>query len=231
MVNESYILFFMVVTPRHLTKTELALQALRERIRSGELRPGERLRVDELTRELGMSPTPIREALRLLQADRLVDYRPHHGIVVAEVSAETTAEVYHLRAVLEPLAVELAVPGLTDEGMAELERLHERHASAGSSQRLGAVADPNWAWHWAIYEASGWAILVDLIRQLWEAFPWRTMWALPGRMSLSLDEHEAVMAAIREGDPSAAAERMRAHVTSGRETLLAHLRKELSPQG
>ena len=52
----------------------------------GSLRPGERLRVDELTRELGMSPTPIREALRLLQADRLVDYRPHHGIVVRQRS-------------------------------------------------------------------------------------------------------------------------------------------------
>jgi DNA-binding GntR family transcriptional regulator len=220
----------MAVTPRHLTKTELALQALRERIRAGQLRPGERLRVDELTHELGMSPTPIREALRLLQADRLVDYRPHHGIVVAELSADTTEEVYHLRAVLEPLAVELAVPRLTDDETEELERLHERHASAGSSQRRSAVADPNWAWHWAIYEAAGWPILKDLIRQLWEAFPWRTMWALPGRMSLSLDEHEAVMAAIRERDAAAAAQRMREHVTSGRETLLAHLRRELSPE-
>jgi DNA-binding GntR family transcriptional regulator len=220
----------VAVTPRHQTKTELALQALRERIRSGQLRPGERLRVDELTRELGMSPTPIREALRLLQADRLVDYRPHHGIVVAEVSADATAEVYHLRAVLEPLAVELAVPRLTDDAIDDLERLHERHASAGSSQRRGATADPNWAWHWAIYDASGWPILADLIRQLWEAFPWRTMWALPGRMSLSLEEHEAVMAAIRGRDALVAAERMRDHVTSGRETLLAHLRKELAAE-
>jgi DNA-binding GntR family transcriptional regulator len=221
----------MAVTPRHLTKSELALQALRERIRSGQLRPGERLRVDELTRELGMSPTPIREALRLLQADRLVDYRPHHGIVVAEVSVDATEEVYHLRAMLEPLAVRLAVPRLTDDEIGELERLHERHASAGSSRRGAAVAVPNWAWHWAIYEASGWPILNDLIRQLWEAFPWRTTWALPGRMSLSLEEHEAVMAAIREADAAVAAKRMQEHVTSGRETLLAHMRKELSAQG
>jgi DNA-binding GntR family transcriptional regulator len=218
----------LAVTPKHVTKTELALQALRERIRSGELRPGERLRVDELTRELGMSPTPIREAWRLLQADRLVDYRPHHGIVVAELSVDTTEEVYHLRAVLEPLAVELAVPRLTVEEVEELERLHKRHANARSGKNA-TVADPNQAWHWAIYEASGWPILGDLIRQLWEAFPWRTMWALPGRMSLSLEEHEAVMEAIRERDAAAAAERMRKHVTSGRATLLAHLRRELSP--
>ncbi len=221
----------MAVAPRHRTKTELALQALRERIRSGQLRPGERLRVDELTRELDMSPTPIREALRLLQADRLIDYRAHHGIVVAEISADTTAEVYHLRALLEPLAVELAVPPLTDAHLQKLERLHERHAGAPTSKGGAAVSERNRAWHWAIYEASGWPILNDLVRQLWEAFPWRTMWALPGRRTLSLEQHEAVMEAIRAGDAALAAERMREHVTSGRETLLAHLRSELSSDG
>ena len=220
----------MAVTPRHLTKTELALQAIRERIRSGQLRPGERLRVDELTRELGMSPTPIREALRLLQADRLVDYRPHHGIVVSELSADTTEEVYHLRAMLEPLAVELAVPRLSAPDLERIERLHERHATAHGTRKGTAGADPNRDWHWAIYDASGWQILNDLIRQLWEAFPWRTMWALAGRLDLSLEQHEAVMAAIRDRDGAEAAAAMRDHITSGRETLLAHLREELSPE-
>jgi DNA-binding GntR family transcriptional regulator len=220
----------VAVAPRHLTKTEVALEALRERIRSGRLRPGERLRVDELTRELEMSPTPIREALRLLQADRLIDYRPHHGIVVAELSTETTAQVYGLRAVLEPLAVELAVPQLTDDKVQELERLHERHAGA-RVKRATAVSEANRAWHWAIYEASDWSILSDFVRQLWEAFPWRTMWALPGRMPLSLEQHDAIMEAIRVRDAALAAERMRVHITSGCETLLEHLRRQLSPDG
>jgi DNA-binding GntR family transcriptional regulator len=218
----------MAVTPRHLTKTELALQAIRERIRAGQLRPGERLRVDELTRELGMSPTPIREALRLLQADRLVDYQPHHRIVVAELSADTTEEVYYLRAMLEPLAVELAVPRLSARDVDRLEGLRQGHATARGSRKGVAGADPNRDWHWAIYEASGWQILNDLIRQLWEAFPWRTMWALAGRLDLSLAEHEAVMTAIRDRDAPAAAEAMREHITSGRETLLAHLREQPS---
>lgn len=218
----------MAVAPRHLTKTEVALHALRERIRSGQLKPGERLRVDELTRELGMSPTPIREALRLLQADRLVDYRAHRGIVIAEISAERTEEVYHLRALLEPLAVELAVPKLTEKNLQELERLHERHANAPVSRKGSAVPDHNRAWHWAIYDASGWPILNELIRQLWESFPWRTMWTLPGRTTLSLEQHEAVMEAIRARRAALAAERMRQHITSGAETLLEHMRRELS---
>jgi DNA-binding GntR family transcriptional regulator len=208
----------VAVAPAHLTKTELALEALRTGIRTGDLQPGQRLRVGELTRDLGMSPTPIREALRLLQADRLVDYRPHHGIVVTELSAEATAEVYRLRALLEPLAVELAVPGLSSADVDELERLHERHAKSETSDR-------NHAWHWTIYDASGSALLNDFVRRLWEAFPWRTMWALPERVRLSHEEHEAVMEAIRHRDAELAAERMRAHVSSGRDTLLDHLRK------
>ena len=178
-----------------------------------------------------MSPTPIREALRLLQADRLIDYRAHHGIVVAEISAETTEEVYHLRALLEPLAVELAVPALTGAELQELERLHKRHTDAPTSKGGAAVYETNRAWHWAIYEVSGWPILNDLVRQLWEAFPWRTTWALPGRRNLSLEQHEAVMEAIRAGDAALAGKRMREHVTSGRETLVEHLRSELSSNG
>jgi DNA-binding GntR family transcriptional regulator len=206
----------------HLTKTELALQELRAGIRTGDLSPGQRLRVDELTRELGMSPTPIREALRLLQADGLVDYRPHHGIVVAELSAEVTAEVYRLRALLEPLAVELAVPRLSDADVSELERLHEEHSTSPSSER-------NRAWHWAIYETSGSGLLNDFIRRLWEAFPWRMSGELPGRAKLSDEEHTSVMKAIRRRDAALAAERMRAHVSSGRDTLLTHL-QELATQ-
>lgn len=211
----------MGVAPTHLTKTELALRALRAGIRTGDLRPGQRLRVDELTRELGMSPTPIREALRLLQADRLVDYRPHHGILVTALSAELTAEVYRLRTLLEPLAVELAVSRLSDGDLGELERLHERHGTTATSEQ-------NRAWHWAIYEVSGSSLLNDFNRRLWEAFPWRTMWAIPGRAILSHQEHAAVMEAILQRDAALAAERMRAHVSSGRDTLLAQLRSELS---
>ena len=91
----------MAETATHRTKTELALQILRDRIRTGALEPGRRLRLNLLTAELGMSPTPIREALRLLQADGLVTYRPHQGIVVAELSEPQTAEVIRLRCLLE----------------------------------------------------------------------------------------------------------------------------------
>lgn len=206
--------------PRHLTKTELALELLRERIHSGELAPGQRLALEELTQLLGMSATPIREALRLLQADRLVDYRPHHGVVVTRLPPEVTLEIYRIRSLLEPLATELAVGGLSQERLGELERLHTGLKAAVSSGRGKRIAESNVAWHWALYESANSTYLNDFIRRLWEGFPWRTMWALPGRAEQSLREHEAMMAAIRAHDSEHAATCMRQHIESGAETLV-----------
>jgi DNA-binding GntR family transcriptional regulator len=202
------------------------MQVLRDRIRAGELAPGERLRVEELARELDMSPTPIREGLRVLQADGLVNYRAHYGIVVAEITSEQIKEIYRLRTLLEPAAVELAVPQLDDEQLSELERLHDLHAAALSSNRPGAIAQLNSEWHWALYDASGSPLLNDFIHRLWETFPWRTMWALPGRIELSHRQHARVMKAIRARDAARAAEQMRLHVASGEETLLERLERE-----
>lgn len=212
----------------HKTKTEVALQVLRERIRAGELEPGQRLRLSDLTRELGMSPTPIREALRLLQADRLVVYRPHHGIVVAEISPRETAEIVRLRCILEPLAAELAVPAMTRAQLRELERLHEKLLAAVASGRGTTISSVNVSWHWAIYEGSGWGYLNEFIRRLWDVYPWRTMWALPGRAEESAREHAAIMEAIAARDARLAAERLRDHIASGKESLLDRLELERS---
>jgi DNA-binding GntR family transcriptional regulator len=209
----------------HKTKTELALQVLRDRIRTGELEPGRRLRLNELTGELGMSPTPIREALRLLQADGIVDYRPHQGIVVAELSRQELDGVLRLRRLLEPFAVELAVPALTPARLRELERLHAKLLSAVASGRGSAATEANVAWHWAIYDAAGSPHLTEFIRRLWDAYPWRTMWALPGRSEQSALEHQAVMDAIAAGDAKVAAGKLAIHITSSEASLLDHLER------
>jgi DNA-binding GntR family transcriptional regulator len=230
----SYILFPLdaatppLAPPRHFTKTELALELLRERIRSGELAPGQRLALEELTQSLGMSATPIREALRLLQADQLVDYRPHHGVVVKESPPEATIEIYRIRSLLEPLAAELAVESLSDVRLAELERLHDALRTAVSVGRGKRIAEVNADWHWALYESAQSTYLNDFIRRLWGSFPWRTMWALPGRADQSLREHEAMMSAIRVGDGKEAAALMRGHIVSGAETLVEGPERRLS---
>ncbi len=215
-----------MVAPRHLTKTEIALQTLRERIASGDLAAGSRVRVEELANELEMSPTPVREALRLLQADGLVDYRAHYGIVVAEPAAEQIRELFRLRSVLEPLAIELAVPRLQPSALAALERAHEQQVEAVRSNKGRAIAKSNADWHWILYDAAGSPLLSDFIRRLWQAFPWRTMWALRGRAELSLRQHAAMTRAIRKGDAERAARLLREHIVSGEKTMLTQYDEE-----
>jgi len=221
----------LTAVAKHQTKTELALHLLREKIRTGEFSPGQRLRLNSLTQELGMSPTPIREAFRLLQADGLVNYRPHQGIVVTEFSPDETSEIARLRGVLEPLATQMAVEAFTARQIRELERLHEKLLAAVASGRGTSLSAVNASWHQEIYEASGSSYLQEFIRQLWERYPWRTMWALPQRSERTAEEHSAVMAAIAARNGPLAAEQMRAHIESGERSLLDQLASEEAEAG
>lgn len=218
----------MTTLVHHRTKAELALKVLRQQIRSGKLEPGQRLRLNDLTRQLGMSPTPIREALRLLQADGLVLYHPHQGIVVAESSPEETEDVVRLRCLLEPLAIELTVPSLTPERLQALEELHRKLLDAVDAGHGSAISKSNASWHWAIYDGCGSLHLRKFIRRLWDVYPWRTMWALQGRAEQSAREHERIMEAIAVGDARLAADRLREHIVSAHQSLLNRLESERS---
>lgn len=200
----------------HETKAELALRVLRERILTGEFPPGRKLDIKELSAEFEMSQTPIREALKVLQSDRLVHYRPHVGTVVAGLSERTLAEIFFLRAMLEPAATELAVANLTPARLAELEVLHERAIADAPQLEASVFAERNAQWHWALYNAAGSTYLADFIRRIWDAFPWRAISSVADRRDRSVAEHEAIMAAVRGGDGPAAAEAMRAHVNGSR---------------
>lgn len=207
--------------PLHQTKSGAALQIIRSRILDGEYNPGDQLRAEILAVELGMSATPVREALRMLQADRLVHHKAHHGIVVAGVSAKETREIYLVRALLEAPATELATPGLHGGGLGELEQIHEKltgHATAAGRHR--DIGPLNAKWHWTIYRASGSEYLCEIIEGLWERFPWRTMWAKQEDLERSVRDHNGIMAAIRDNDAPLAAARMREHVLSGPGMLL-----------
>jgi DNA-binding GntR family transcriptional regulator len=177
-----------------------------------------------LSEDLGISSTPIREALRLLQSDKLVEYQPHRGMVVSTAQQPSIDDVYHLRILLESDATQIAVRRMSGETLDELERIHKAlitaaHSSSSSRRRM---SNYNIEWHWTIYKATGVPLLARMIENLWEAFPWRTLWAIPDTASTSVEDHEGMMAAIRRGDADAAADLMGAHLARGQ----AYMREE-----
>jgi DNA-binding GntR family transcriptional regulator len=124
---------------------------------------------------------------------------------------------------LEAMATTLAVAGLDAARLGRVERVHARYLDAVEAGRGTAVSKQNADWHWAIYEASGSALLLEFVRRLWKVYPWRTMWVLPGRVAQSAVEHEQIMEAIRSGNADQAGSRMGAHVGGSRDSLLARL--------
>lgn len=216
--------FPMAQTPRSMTKTDVAFETLRTGIEEGRYKPGEHLRLAVLLEELEMSPTPIREAMRLLQAEGLLEHHPHRGVVVRSYSAEQAEEIYRLRSLLEPLATELSVRRARDAEVAAMRSLHEKLAQAVEAPGAQTnVAELNAAWHRAIYDASGSPYLEDFIARLWTALPVRAIW-LTRRAAQSISQHTEIMAAIESRDSAAAERLMKAHIDFGAVSTTEHLR-------
>lgn len=203
-----------------VTKLDLVEQLLIRAIASGEIAPGEPLRQLELADRLGISATPVREALRRLEAQGLVVRQPHRGVRVAEVEPEEMAELYIIRAALEGLAVEHAVPHLTAKDVRTLEQIHARLEAGRAKGALKSLRKLNYDFHTTLYRHSELPRLIRIIDSLWPLFPWDSMWAVPGRAASSAVEHREILDALRAGDAAAAGRAMRRHIESGAEELI-----------
>jgi DNA-binding GntR family transcriptional regulator len=194
-----------------LTKTEAAYRTLRAAIESGQLVPRQRLLIQSLQSKFAMSATPIREALRMLQSDGLVVHTPHRGIVVAEFSAESAEEIYRLRAVLEPMATELAAVRASEGALTEIRAVHNQLAAADESALVTSGASMDAVWHRTIYRAAGSRYLEEFISRLWASLPVEALWVTRST-SESLGQHERITRALEARKSALAAELMRQHI-------------------
>lgn len=193
------------------TKVSVAVETLREAILDGGLKPGMRLLTKDLADQLRMSATPVREALRILEAEGLVTSIAHRGAVVRDLVVSDADTFFALRAPMESLATRFAVSRLQGDDLEKLERLHEEFEAALADADDQRLTKANSMWHISIYEACGSPYLIDLIRRLWMPFHWRGLWIDP-RRELSVREHREMMTAIRSGDADEAARLMQRHV-------------------
>lgn len=116
------------------TKQALVYHTLRDAILQARLEPGERLVIDDIAKKLDVSPIPVREALQLLQSERLVEHKAHIGAVVSPITPESTREIFALLEALESATFRLAVEHVTDSDIKELNGLTERMESAADQQ-------------------------------------------------------------------------------------------------
>ncbi len=187
------------------TKLERGARILRQAILRGELQPGQQLKQQELAAQLGMSSTPIREVLRILEAEGLIERIPYQGAYVSEVSPQEAEEITPIRALLEGFAVQLGVPRLTEQDIETLEALTKGMEEALSRMDFVQVRRLNYDFHTTIYQASGSPTLVNIIERLWPRFATNLLWMIPGRAQRSINQHHLLLEAIRAGDEIRAA--------------------------
>jgi DNA-binding GntR family transcriptional regulator len=207
---------------------KLATQ-LHARVLNGELPSGTRLRQEALAEEFGVSRTPVREALRKLEAGGLVELQPNRGAVVRGLSPREIRDAYEVRAALEALAARLAAERINREQLVRLNRVQSEFRMAlertlakrrGGREvgvrEVGRWANANDDFHQTIHEASGNDVLVGALAQLARNFP-RDLSRLvvsesTAMLEANVREHEAILEALSRNDGDAAYELMQRHV-------------------
>jgi len=209
------------------TAQEAVLAELRRSIITGDLRPGEQVRQDALADRYGVSRVPLREALKILEGEGQVIYRPHRGYFVAELDVDDLREVYRIRDLLESEAVRTAVPRLTED---DLQRLSDAATDVDRADALGdlaAMTAANRRFHFTLIEAAGMPRLARLTRILWDATDaYRSVYyADTAHRRVVHDEHHAVIKAIRAGETEEAVRLLRDHREHAVEAVARTLRR------
>ena len=197
---------------------------LLEEILEGDRRPGEVLVESALGQRFGVSRTPIREALRMLEQDGVLE-RVNRGMRVRQTSSEEVLEIYGVRIILEAAAARDAATQRSDYDLANLDRILRSmgEARTATPQEMAAI---NRSFHRAIWQAARNRTLADLLERLavhLRRYP-ATTYLRPGRWEEALEEHRMLLEAIRLGDPDGSAEVAEKHMWAARDVRLDMIR-------
>ena len=209
--------------PGAASRGEQIKARIRDAIHQGRYQPGDRIRETELAQWLGVSRTPVREALRRLESEGLLVSLPWRGVVVAELDRQQVVELYTMREVLEGAAAGLAARHVSDAEIALLRDLLAREAEAQDAPEI--LARINKSFHQAVHAAAHNRYLVQTLDSLRNSLALLrgTTLAVPGRAETAHREHREMVEAIARRDPDAAEETARRHIREAERARLKML--------
>lgn len=208
-------------------------ERLRQRIFAHELTPGTWIDEQKIAEQYGISRTPLREALKVLASEGLVELRPRRGCYVTEISRQDLDDIFPLLAMLEGRCAAEAVRRMTAADAAALKDIHEQLESAARNGLIDAFFEANQEFHRKVQELSGNRWLLSMIQDLRRVLKLSRLHSLSleGRLQQSLDEHRDIMGAMAAGDAARAEKLMHDHLLSGREALARMDGKTARPAG
>ncbi|HOK19186.1 MAG TPA: GntR family transcriptional regulator [Thermosynergistes sp.] len=205
---------------------EAAFEKIKEAIIKGHFKPGEKLVEQTLAQEMGVSRTPVREAIRRLEAEGFVVSIPRKGVVVSRADKEEIVQLYSIRAELEGLAARWAIENADEDDMRKLDEAISRMEETAASGDLDGVVQSNALFHDAIAQASKSRILCTLLKTLQDniqRFRFQSL-HLPGRPEAALAEHKEIVAAIKEKKTEEADRLLKEHLQNACAAALAHMK-------
>ena len=191
----------VVPGPGYVSKTDMVAALIREQIITGELPAGEQLRQRDLAARFQVSQTPVREAMRRLESEGLVIGDTHRGFTVVEPEEGPVEENFQIRAALESLGASLAARKIDAAGIARLQALNDQMKTLAEDDPR--YAELNREFHFSLYEYAHSPLLLSLMRLLWASLHGGRKVARSHAESAR--QHDIILAALRAGDPAAAA--------------------------
>lgn len=215
----------------HRQLRKLVADQLRNAILEGRLKPGEWLRQEKLAQELNVSQMPVREALKELAAEGLIEHVPYRGARVVEFSSEDITDLYEHRAFLEGRAAEFSAKYITSEDIEELKGM-TKQMFAIPPEQINDYRKINRRFHETIFRVSKHEYLIRSLAQMWETFPTMLIanfpataqQPVPQREDQDREEHQAIIEALEAHDPQKAGEAMRTHILSAAHHLIQSLK-------
>ena len=198
-------------------------EALRKAIIEGRLSHAGRLVQDDLAAQFGTSRIPVRDALKRLENEGLVNLDERGSYVVSYFGSEDVEEIYGLRLLLEPYASRKALNNSTASDFKELENIAQGMMAAAEQKDIEQYVQLNRAFHFTLYELSRQRRLVRMIQSLWSGLMPLTPMAVPGQLERSACEHEAIMRALKDNQQDLLESLMRDHIEHASIALQAHL--------
>lgn len=207
---------------------DVVFRTLRQAILTGEMKPGERLLEIHLANKLGVSRTPIREAIRMLELEGLVIMVPRRGAQVAQITEKSMSDVLEVRCALDELAVELACARITEEEKEELMTACEAFEKATLTGQVHVIAKADVEFHDIIFKAAGNPRLTQMINNLAEQmYRYRFEYIKDeSQHQMLVKEHRRICESISSKDVVASKDAIREHIENQEKSILRQIRLE-----
>ncbi len=216
---------FEIHMNEYLPLRDVVFNTLRQAILKGELKPGERLMEIALSNRLGVSRTPVREAIRMLELEGLVTMIPRKGAQVAQISEQDLNDVLEVRLGLEELAVKFACERITQEELEDLRKAVEEFDRLRDTDELSALAEADMKVHEAIYNATHNRRLIQLLNNIREQmYRYRIEYLKDKEQRNNLTkEHFALLKSLEQRDIKSARENISVHIKNQQEAIRSQL--------